>query len=184
MLSRITVTSWAELAHGETQCRRQYAVNRAACLWAGGGQHGRLLVRRRLPYTASRHQETAVVLVHAHRLRGRGARLLRRSRGHRALWCRGSNIYGQLGTGKAHYLAIPVMVANGIPPMTSLAIESLRDCGISVSGSAWCGNGIPAAVINEDGVASLSMGTAHSCAVKLDGSAWCCGRTRRAGWVT
>ncbi len=105
-----------------------------------------------------------------------------------AIFCWGSNEFGQLGTGDQESKNEPTQVGTDYE-----MIQAGRDhtCALDTAGAAWCwgsndngrlgdGSGsnqaYPSAVAGlQAAVSSIAVGGQHSCAVRTDGTAWCWG---------
>lgn len=131
----------------------------------------------------------------AHHVMGGGNFLCTRTNDH-ALWCWGSNQFGQLGTGDNTPTTRPLQVAPSVLG-TSVKMATAGGshvCAVRDDGSLWCwGNNMHGQLGTGDttarstptlvapatltGVALAFAGADHTCAVKAaDGSLWCWGR--------
>ena len=112
-----------------------------------------------------------------------------------AMYCWGSNQFGQLGTGDTNDSLSPVAVLQGQDPGTyrSVVAGFEATCALGTDDSAYCwgrdqfgqiGNGggssdadfdSPQAVLGS-AFTSITMGTYHACGLAMDDSAYCWGR--------
>jgi len=107
-----------------------------------------------------------------------------------ALYCCGSNFYGQLGTDDDVDHAEPTPVSIGSGSVDSISTGTLHTCAV-VGGAGWCwgdnisgqvGNGTPSVAERapvrvttlDSGIGEISAGGVHSCA-RRDGSVLCWG---------
>lgn len=106
------------------------------------------------------------------------------------VYCRGVNIYSQLGHPFVSGSSTPLRV-EGIPPAKQVAFGGTSACALGTDGSAWCwgydignlgrgvsppGNGmLPGPVSGGLTFASLAVGAVTTCGVTLGGAAHCWG---------
>jgi large repetitive protein len=110
-----------------------------------------------------------------------------------AVYCWGSNNYGQLGistTGGGS--AVPVLAASEIGFISVSAGDGFHTCGVAVSGAAYCwggrffgelgdgssgfdGTGTPVVVADGHTFSSISAGAFYTCGVTTDHAAYCWG---------
>lgn len=115
-----------------------------------------------------------------------------------ALYCWGTNEYGQIGDGTdvSHPVAV---LSSGISSVRSAAGGLLHTCAVKADGTVWCWGGNTGCGLLGDGVSShqscdqsdcsfapvrvaglhdtlsVAAGDMHTCAVKADGTVWCWG---------
>jgi alpha-tubulin suppressor-like RCC1 family protein len=108
-----------------------------------------------------------------------------------ALWCWGSNTYGQLGTNEQNYGANATPLRVGIDSdWVGVTALDTHTCAIKRAGSVWCwgygdtrlglGPGVPdqhapARVGTDSDWAFVDAGYKHTCATKTGGALWCWG---------
>lgn len=110
----------------------------------------------------------------------------------RSLWCWGSNLVLQLGTGPGPHLSQPEQVGN-TSNWSTVAAGGDHACGTRIDGTIWCwgenfygalgngtttNNGIPGQVGDRTDWVATDGGNTHQCATRSDGTLWCWGYSR------
>jgi alpha-tubulin suppressor-like RCC1 family protein len=108
-----------------------------------------------------------------------------------AVYCWGTNTFGQLGDSTLTTSLVPIPVLGG-RRFNTVSVGNFFSCGLSTQGRAYCwgsnisfeqGNGgndiapvlIPTPIASADIFTSLSSGGFHSCAVRMDEELMCWG---------
>lgn len=108
-----------------------------------------------------------------------------------ALWCWGSDAFGQLARGEPSNAGRPEPAAVDLDrPVVAAALGARHTCAVDESGGAWCwgdnrqgqlGDGTtgsratPGSVSGGVAFSSITAGDAHTCALAADGGLWCWG---------
>ena len=108
-----------------------------------------------------------------------------------AVWCWGSNSYGQLGDGTTTDRGAPVAVSGLASGVAAVSAGYGHTCAVTGTGAVWCwgsniggqlgdgtttDRGTPVAVSGlASGVATVSAGYGQTCAITGTGAAWCWG---------
>ncbi|MBI4701806.1 MAG: hypothetical protein HY744_11725 [Deltaproteobacteria bacterium] len=114
------------------------------------------------------------------------------TKGNGALWCWGSNFYGELGDGTTIDRLVPIHVAALADSAMRVAVGYSHTCARKGDGTLWCwgwneygqvGNGTKINTKSPVQVKALgttvidvAAGYRHTCGRKADGSLWCWGQ--------